>query len=59
MGKLWIYFTWLIWGWGVEEGDGVALIVVSERWDCDLYPELDGLSLEDMLLPESTIKFVL
>jgi hypothetical protein len=32
----------------------VADVVVSERWDCDLYPELEGLRREDMLLPEST-----
>jgi hypothetical protein len=44
----------LNWETGVAVGEGVADAVVSERWDCDLYPELEGLRREDMLLPEST-----
>lgn len=40
--------------YGVEVGEGVT---DSDLWDCDLYPELDGLNLHDNeLVAESNLK---
>lgn len=39
---------------GVAVGEGVAESVASDCCDWDLYPELEGLNLDDTLLPEST-----